>query len=56
MVKRSILTKVPGSDLANLFSGRHKIKLDENKKVFLDRDGNAFQNVISYLRNNLRIS
>ena len=42
MVKKSILTKVPGSDLANLFSGRHKLKLDENKKVFLDRDGTAF--------------
>ena len=56
MVKKSILTKVPGSDLANLFSGRHKLKLDENKKVFLDRDGRVFENVISYLRNNLKIS
>ena len=55
MVKKSVLTKVPGSDLANLFSGKHKLKLDENGKVFLDRDGASFQNVVSFLRNNLKV-
>jgi hypothetical protein len=39
-----------------MFSGRHELKKDEKGKVFLDRDGKTFEHIISYLRNNLRIS
>jgi hypothetical protein len=54
--KRSVLCKVATSDLSDMFSGRHELKKDDKGKVFLDRDGKTFEHIISYLRNNLRIS
>ena len=33
-----------------MFSGRHEIQ-QHNGRLFIDRDGNSFQNMIHYLRN-----
>ena len=38
------------SALAAMFSGRHKLSM-HNSRIFLDRDGHAFAQLISYLRN-----
>lgn len=38
------------STLAAMFSGRHKLSM-HNGRVFIDRDGETFCSVISYLRN-----
>ena len=46
---RSTLTRCPNSALAVMFSGRHQTQL-HNGRVFLDRDGEAFTAVISFLR------
>lgn len=51
-VSRSVLTRVKGSSLEAMFSGRHTLKKD-NDAVFLDRDADVFSMVISYLRNGL---
>ena len=55
-VLRKLFSKVPGSDLAAYFSGLHELKLTKDGKVFLDRDGEVFKHVISWLRNNLSIA
>jgi len=46
---RSTLTRYP-SMLSAMFSGRHEIKKDEKGFVFIDRDGELFKYVLSYLR------
>ena len=49
-VSKRTLCKVPESMLTAMFSGRHKLRKHKGK-VFIDRDGDAFCAVISYLRN-----
>ena len=44
------LYKYPNSALAAMFSGRHDIP-KHNNRLFIDRDGLAFQHMINYLRN-----
>ena len=44
---RSHLTRVPGSLLEGMFSGRHSLKApDEDGRYFIDRDGPAFRCVL----------
>ena len=45
------LMKVPASDLAAYFSGIHQPKLTYESRFFLDRDGETFKYVLSYLKN-----
>ena len=52
---RSTLTKVkfsiiqyPNSALSAMFSGRHELT-KHNGRIFIDRDGNAFINLVNYL-------
>lgn len=51
-VSRSILTRVKGSALEAMFSGRHTLRT-VNGSVFIDRDADIFPMVVSYLRNGL---
>ena len=46
---KSTLTSVKDSSLAAMFSGRHKLTM-HNGRVFIDRDGDAFTCLISFLR------
>lgn len=48
---RTTLCKIPDSALAAMFSGNHPLKTHKGK-VFIDRDGDIFCMLISYLRNN----
>ena len=47
---RQTLCQFKESTLAAMFSGRHKLSM-HNGRVFIDRDGETFCSVISYLRN-----
>ena len=51
MTERDVLRAVPGSTLEKMFNGMHELK-KINEEVFLDRDGNTFNHLINYLRNN----
>ena len=46
---RSTLCSVKDSSLAAMFSGRHKLTI-HNGRVFIDRDGEAFCLMLSFLR------
>ena len=46
-----MLTKVRGSKLEAMFSGDTELPTLENGVVFVDRDAEPFQLIISYLRN-----
>ena len=46
---RNTLTKYSNSALAAMFSGRHEIP-KHNHRLFIDRDGQAFQHMVNYLR------
>ena len=46
---KATLCKVENSALAAMFSGRHKVKTHKGR-IFIDRDGEAFCMMISYLR------
>ena len=48
--------KVPASDLAAYFSGIHQPKLTYESRFFLDRDGETFKYVLSYLKNDQYIA
>eukprot|EP00826_Nyctotherus_ovalis_P033788 TRINITY_DN2753_c0_g1_i12.p1 TRINITY_DN2753_c0_g1~~TRINITY_DN2753_c0_g1_i12.p1 ORF type:complete len:440 (+),score=110.94 TRINITY_DN2753_c0_g1_i12:160-1479(+) len=47
---KATLCKAQGSTLAAMFNGKHKLKLHKGQ-VFIDRDGDTFSKVLSYLRN-----
>lgn len=47
---KATLCRAEGSVLAAMFSGRHKLKII-NDRVFVDRDAEAFCLMLSYLRN-----
>eukprot|EP01116_Phalansterium_solitarium_P011655 TRINITY_DN273_c1_g1_i1.p1 TRINITY_DN273_c1_g1~~TRINITY_DN273_c1_g1_i1.p1 ORF type:complete len:527 (-),score=173.97 TRINITY_DN273_c1_g1_i1:32-1612(-) len=47
---RSTLSKYPDSMLGALFSGRFQLQLDDEGRVFIDRDGDVFGAVLSFLR------
>jgi len=52
--EKEVLTSVPGSRLAALFSEMHELKkVDE--EVFLDRDGVTFEILVNYLRNDRKV-
>jgi len=44
------LTQQSDSMLGAMFSGRHELVLDNEKNVFIDRDGGLFKHVLSLLR------
>ena len=46
----STLTKYPDSMLGAMFSGRHALVQQEDGSYFIDRDGDTFSHVLSYLR------
>jgi hypothetical protein len=46
---RNTLVSVKDSSLAAMFSGRHKLT-KHNGRVFIDRDGEAFTSLLSFLR------
>ena len=50
---RDTLTKVEGSMLAAMFSGRHQVTPDDDGSFFIDRNGRHFQHILDYLRNGL---
>jgi frataxin-like iron-binding protein CyaY len=49
-VSKNTLCKYPESALAAMFNGKHKFNMHKGR-VFIDRDGEAFCFMISYLRN-----
>ena len=51
-----MLTKVPGSKLAQMFQETNKLFKNIDGVVFLDRNGTIFSYLIDWLRNNMKIS
>ena len=52
--EKFVLQSVEGSTLAKLFSDMHELKkVDE--EVFLDRDGQTFETLVNYLRNDRKV-
>ena len=49
----STLTKYPDSMLGAMFSGRHALPQQEDGSYFIDRDGDMFSNILSYLRDRI---
>jgi len=47
---RETLLRVPDSLLSRMFSGRHKVKVNEDGRVFIDRDGTYFGMILNFLR------
>lgn len=52
--EKDVLTSVPGSLLASLFSDMHELKKVDGE-VFLDRDGKTFETLVNYLRNERKV-
>jgi len=44
------LTKVPDSVLGRMFSGRYKLNLTNEGRIFIDRDGTHFRHILNFLR------
>jgi hypothetical protein len=47
------LCKFEGSVLSAMFSGRHELPKHKSR-IFIDRDGQAFTDMLSYLRSGLK--
>jgi hypothetical protein len=52
--EKEVLTSVPGSKLAALFSEMHELKKVDDE-VFLDRDGATFETLVNYLRHDRKV-
>lgn len=52
--EKDVLCSVEGSTLAKLFSDMHQLK-KVNEEVFLDRDGETFETLVNYLRNDRKV-
>ena len=52
--EKKLLTSVPESTLATLFSEMHELKKIDDE-VFLDRNGKTFETVVDYLRNDRKV-
>ena len=51
-VPRSTLTdSAPDSMIAAMFSGRHKLRTDDNGRAYIDRSAKHFDYILDYLRN-----
>ena len=50
-VPRSTLTSQPDSMLSAMFSGRHKLRTDDNGRAYINRSGKYFVYILDYLRN-----
>ncbi|EFA75701.1 Kelch repeat-containing protein [Heterostelium album PN500] len=46
----STLTKHPESMLAAMFSQRFELPIDQDGRIFIDRDGKLFSHILAYLR------
>jgi len=44
------LTKIPDSMIARMFSGRFPIHVNDDGRIFIDRDGTHFQYILNFLR------
>jgi len=44
------LTRVPDSNIGRMFSGRFPLKVSDDGRIFIDRDGTYFQYILNYLR------
>jgi len=44
------LTKIPDSMIARMFSGRFPIHVNDDGRIFIDRDGSHFEYVLNFLR------
>lgn len=53
IVKRDLLTKIPGSLLEQTFNGDQKLDQIDGS-VFVDRDPEPFSNVLTILRNDFK--
>ena len=51
---KQVLTLCEGSNLAKIFSGMHEVKKIDDE-IFLDRDGQAFETLVNYLRNDRKV-
>ena len=51
-VGKQLLMRAQDSQLAHLFANQHTLKVDDQNRIFLDRDPDAFNFVIKYLRSN----
>lgn len=49
-----MLTLCPDSNLAKVFNGMHEVK-KVGDEIFLDRDGEAFETLVNYLRNDRKV-
>ena len=54
-VRKSTLTRVQGSALEAMFSGRHEVQTI-NGRVFIDRDPHPFKMMIEFIRNQGRLT
>ena len=51
-IPRELLTKVEGSSLEAMFSGRHSLELKDGNP-YINRDAEIFNLLLSYLRNDM---
>ena len=54
-VRASTLCHVPGSALEAFFSGRHELQRDDEGRIFVDRNFEAFNAVVDLIRNGGRV-
>jgi len=52
---RETLLKIPDSLLALMFSGRHQLKVQDDGRVFIDRDGTYFKMILNFLRDPVKL-
>jgi len=53
---RSTLTQYTPSTLSSMFSGRWKMVLDRDNRVFIDRNGKLFERILEVLRDPRAVS